>query len=104
MKDKVISFHAVVVLVLAFSVLFRLTFPCYVYRKFENNIFLMRLYFASYISIYIFFLFFSGRVAKVRSLFPSTNLLCGYKKQTGHLHHDPTGHMDISKAISGGHS
>ena len=51
-----------------------------------------------------FFLFFSGRVAKVRSLFPSTNLLCGYKKQTGHLHHDPTGHMDISKAISGGHS
>ena len=28
---KVISFHAVVVLVLAFSVLFRLTLPCYVY-------------------------------------------------------------------------
>ena len=52
----------------------------------------------------IVFLFISGRVAKVRSLFPSTNLLCGYKKQTGHLHHDPTGHMDISKAISGGHS
>ena len=51
-----------------------------------------------------FFSFLSGRVAKVRSLFPSTNLLCGYKKQTGHLHHDPTGHMDISKAISGGHS
>ena len=54
--------------------------------------------------MYIFSLFFTGRVAKVRSLFPSTNLLCGYKKQTGHLHHDPTGHMDISKAISGGHS
>ena len=52
----------------------------------------------------LFFPLFSGRVAKVRSLFPSTNLLCGYKKQTGHLHHDPTGHMDISKAISGGHS
>ena len=28
------------------------------------------------------------RVQKARTLFPSTNLLCGYKKTTGHLHHD----------------
>ena len=74
-------------------------------RTILSDLFPIRLYFANYILIYmIFSLFFSGRVAKVRSLFPSTNLLCGYKKQTGHLHHDPTGHMDISKAISGGHS
>ena len=81
----------------------------FTYRKFETNIvrfisdqaLFCELYFDIF---FIFFYFISGRVAKVRSLFPSTNLLCGYKKQTGHLHHDPTGHMDISKAISGGHS
>ena len=28
------------------------------------------------------------RVQKARTLFPSTNLLWGYKKTTGHLHHD----------------
>ena len=32
------------------------------------------------------------RVQKVRALFPSTNLLCGYKKTTGHLHHDAGGY------------
>jgi len=32
------------------------------------------------------------RVQKVRALFPSTNLLCGYKKGTGHLHHDAGGY------------
>jgi hypothetical protein len=71
------------------------------FEKFKNEWFPRKLFAEIW---YVFFLFFSGRVAKVRSLFPSTNLLCGYKKQTGHLHHDPTGHMDISKAISGGHS
>ena len=80
MIPKVISIHAVVVLVLAFSVLFRLTLPCYVYISkiweqycqiyFQSDFILQIIFW--YIWFFLFFFRSSCKSTKSFSIYKST--------------------------------